>query len=66
MRTFKTGGVSICFHCQKQLVRIKGGFIFALIADPIGNEIRVHKQCASQAVGDGYKAVPPQAQDSVA
>ena len=57
MRTFKTGGVSICFHCQSQLVRIKGGFIFSLIKDRDGNEIRVHKQCVVPAVGDGYTAV---------
>lgn len=57
MRKFKTGGVSICFHCQRQLVRVKGGFTFALIADPMGNEIRVHKQCVSQAIGHGYTEV---------
>ena len=60
MRTFKTGGISICFHCQRQLVRVKGGFIFALIADPMGNQIRVHKQCADQAIGDGYTAAKPE------
>ena len=57
MRTFKTGGVSQCFHCQRQLVRIKGGFLFALIRDPDGHELRVHKQCQGAAVGDGYVAV---------
>lgn len=59
MRAFKTGGVSICFHCQRQLVREKGGFIFALISDPMGNQIRVHKQCADLALGHGYTAVKP-------
>jgi hypothetical protein len=57
MKKFKTGGISICFHCQKQLVRIKGGFIFALIADPLGNQIRVHKDCVRHAIGEGYKEV---------
>ncbi len=57
MKKFKTGGISICFHCHKQLVRVKGGFIFALIADPMGNQIRVHKDCAREAVGHGYTTV---------
>lgn len=56
MRTFKTGGVSTCFHCGAQLVCINGGFIFALIRDPDGNLIRVHKGCQKHAVGDGYTA----------
>jgi hypothetical protein len=54
MRKFKTGGVSQCFHCQRQLQRIKGGFIYALILDPDGHEIRVHKSCQQDAVGEGY------------
>lgn len=53
-RKFKSGGISICFHCQRQLVRIKGGFIFALIKDPDGHLLRVHKQCVPDATGDGY------------
>lgn len=57
MSVFKTGGVSTCFHCGRQLVRIKGGFISALIADPMGNKIKVHKQCVDQALGHGYTAV---------
>lgn len=60
MRRFKDGGISICFHCQKQLVRIKGGFIFALIRDPDGHDIRVHKDCQKQAVGHGY-TIPKEA-----
>ena len=55
MRRFKDGGISVCFHCQKQLVRIKGGFIFAEILDPDGNRLRVHKDCQEQAAGYGYK-----------
>lgn len=60
MRTFKTGGVSTCFHCAKQLVRVKGGFIFAEILDPDGHAIRVHKQCQESAAGDGYTLPPKQ------
>jgi hypothetical protein len=58
MRKFKDGGVSQCFHCQRQLVRIKGGFIFSEILDPDGHKIRVHKQCEEQALGYGYKRIP--------
>lgn len=58
MRKFKDGGISICFHCHKQLVRIKGGFIFAEILDPDGHRIRVHKDCQEPALGDGYRAAP--------
>lgn len=57
-RKFKTGGVSICFQCQRQLVRVKGRFLFSLIADPDGNEIRVHKGCVRHAIGEGYKEIP--------
>lgn len=59
MRKFKDGGVSMCFHCQKQLVRIKGGFIFAEILDPDGHRIRVHKDCQERSVGHGYRIAPP-------
>jgi hypothetical protein len=58
MRKFKDGGISVCFHCHRQLVRIKGGFIFAEITDPDGHRLRVHKECQERAVGDGYKAAP--------
>lgn len=60
MRKFKTGGISICFHCHRQLVRVKGEFLFELISDPDGNELRVHKMCQRHAVGEGYRAAPPQ------
>lgn len=59
MRTFKDGGISFCFHCGRQLWRIKGGFIFAEILDPDGHRLRVHKHCQDQAVGHGYKMPPP-------
>jgi hypothetical protein len=55
-RKFKNGGVSQCFECQKQLVRIKGGFHFSEVVDPLGNVSRVHKQCLTAAVGHGYRA----------
>ena len=55
-RKFKSGGVSQCFECQKQLVRIKGGFLFSEVADPLGNVSRVHKQCLKLAIGHGYRA----------
>lgn len=55
-RKFKTGGVSQCFECQKQLVRIKGGFLFDEVTDPLGNVSRVHKQCLKLAIGHGYRA----------
>lgn len=58
MRNFKTGGISICWHCHRQLVRIKGGFIFDVILDPDGNQLRVHKDCVKDAVGHGYKLLP--------
>jgi len=57
-RTFKDGGVSQCFECRKQLVRIKGGFIYAEIVDPDGHRVRVHKECVQNAIGHGYKAAP--------
>lgn len=59
MRRFKDGGISICFHCHKQLVRIKGGFIFAEIIDPDGNRLRTHKECQERSVGHGYRVAPP-------
>lgn len=49
--------VSHCWQCTKQLMRIKGGFIFALIRDPDGNHVRVHKDCVKHAIGHGYTEV---------
>jgi len=60
MTRFKTGGVYICWHCDRQLVRKNKAFIFALIEDPIGNQMRVHKDCVKFAIGGGYKEVPEQ------
>jgi hypothetical protein len=53
-RVFKTGGVSQCFHCGRQLPRIKGGFIYALIQDRDGHQIRTHIACQKDAATDGY------------
>lgn len=52
-RQFKSGGVSQCWHCSRQLVRIKGGFTYSEVQDPIGNRMRVHKACVELAVADG-------------
>lgn len=52
-----SGAPSFCWHCNKQLVRVRGGFIFSLIRDPDGHELRVHKQCQDDAAGHGYTKV---------
>lgn len=57
-RNFKDGGVPFCWHCSSQLVRVKGGFLFAIVIDQSGIEHRVHKDCVSRVVGDGVKAKP--------
>lgn len=54
-RIFKTGGIPFCWHCSKQLVRVKGGFIYAEVLDQDGNLHRVHKDCVSRVIGDGIK-----------
>lgn len=54
-RKFKDGGVSFCWHCNKQLMLMKGGgFSYGLVVDRAGVEHRVHKQCVSRAVAEGY------------
>lgn len=60
MRKFKTGGVSICYHCGRQLVRVAGGFKFAILLDPDNRELRVHVTCMPEAVGHGYREAPKQ------
>lgn len=58
MRTFKTGGKSICFECGNQLVRVKGGFHFRIFKDNLGNTVRVHKTtCPELIMKQGYKEV---------
>ena len=51
---------SFCWVCRKTL----GGMnqrnkpkSFAVVADPVGNEHRVHKACVKDAVEDGNKLV---------
>lgn len=56
-RQFKVGGVSQCWHCGRQLMRVKGGFIYATVEDPLGNRMRVHKDCVKLAVGGGIHEV---------
>lgn len=56
-KQFKTSGVSQCWHCSRQLVRIKGGFKYSEIEGPLGNRMRVHKDCLQEAVGDGIREV---------
>lgn len=44
-----------CWHCGKQLqAKLGGGYHFATIKDPLGNELRTHKDCVKHAVGNGY------------
>lgn len=54
-----SGGPSFYWHCRKQLQRApgkgKGLFYFRLVIDQIGNEHRVHGDCAKQAAVDGVK-----------
>jgi hypothetical protein len=56
-KAYKDGGVSICWHCRNQLVRVRSGFLFAQVRDPIGNVNRVHLDCLRFVVGDGYTEV---------
>ncbi len=53
-RKFKDGGPSFCWHCNKQLMLMKGGgFAFGLVRDKANVEHRVHKQCLPRAVAEG-------------
>jgi len=56
-KVFKTGGVSQCWFCHAQLQRVKGGFNFKLLVDPLGNQLRVHARCVSKATGGGFRAL---------
>jgi hypothetical protein len=40
--------------------RVGGGYHFAVIKDPIGNELRVHKDCVKRSVGEGYSELRAQ------
>jgi hypothetical protein len=55
--TMSSKGPSFCWHCKRDLVRVKGGFAFSLVRDPNGYDHRVHKQCLPDAVGHGYRAL---------
>lgn len=47
-----------CWHCGKQLqLKAGGGYYFALIKDPLGNELRTHMGCVKDATGGGYTEV---------
>jgi hypothetical protein len=47
-----------CWYCGKQLqTKLGGGYHFATIKDPIGNELRTHKDCVKHAIGNGYVEV---------
>lgn len=53
-RKFKDGGVSFCWHCNKQLMLMKGGvFSYGRVVDKAGVEHRVHKQCLPRIVAEG-------------
>lgn len=42
-------------YCGKQLqCKRGGGYHFATIKDPIGNELRTHKDCVKRATGNGF------------
>jgi hypothetical protein len=44
-----------CWYCGKRLQgKLGGGYHFATVKDPLGNELRVHKDCVTHAVGNGY------------
>jgi hypothetical protein len=57
-RIFKDGGIPFCWQCGRQLVRIKGGFIYANVIDQDGVIHRVHKDCVQFVIGDGIKELP--------
>lgn len=58
MSARKWEGSRRCWHCGKQLqAKLGGGYHFAVIKDPIGNELRTHKDCVKLAIGNGYTKV---------
>lgn len=47
-----------CWHCGRQFQFVKGrGRVYAAVVDPIGNVVRVHKDCVKHVTGNGYKEV---------
>lgn len=62
IKSSKWMGSRRCWHCGKQLqCKLGGGYHFAIIKDPIGTELRVHKDCVKRAIGDGYTEARPTA-----
>jgi len=58
MKRVKYTGVKSCWHCGNRFRTKKGGgYTFATIRDPIGAELRVHKDCVRNVIGDGYTEV---------
>lgn len=52
----KTSGTRHCWSCGKQFrAKRGGGYTFDIVLDPLGAELRVHKQCVENVIGDGYK-----------
>lgn len=48
-------GPRVCWFCGKKLqLKRGGGYHYATIKDPIGNELRIHLACTQQAIGNGY------------
>lgn len=50
--------ISHCFWCNRKFrAKPGGGYFTALLQDPIGNKVQVHKHCVSETVADGYKEI---------
>lgn len=57
--TSKAKGPRNCWYCGRKLrTQRGGGYTFALIKDPIDNQLRVHKDCAKHVIGNGYIEIP--------
>ncbi len=52
----KFEGAKSCWHCGNRLRTKKGGgYTFAVVRDPLGAKLRVHKDCLQHVIGNGYK-----------
>lgn len=59
-RKFKTPGPSFCWHCNKQLMAMKGGVLsFSIVVDKADVEHRVHKACVREVTADGDVRLKP-------
>jgi len=48
---------AFCWHCQRKLLPKKGGgYYFASVEDPLGNNHRVHKDCLAESIREGNLA----------